>query len=134
MKNVDPRVRRVVIGKVIGALRERAGMSQMAFAHAIGVSQPTLSRFERGTSVPDMVQMAAIERELGLPPGGLNAKVEETLRRTRKAAQGATEGANGTSVWSNALKIAGIAGIAGLAAFAIAAVLTLEDREEEEEP
>ena len=122
--NVDPKVHRMVIGKVIATLRKRKEVGQSDFAKAIGVSQPTLSRLERGQMAPDVVLFSHIADALGLSSTELHRLVEDSLERAQQAAEGATrQSAGSDSVWSTALRIAGVVGLAGLAAFAVAAAL-----------
>lgn len=48
-------------GASLAAARRAVGLSQEALAHAAGVSATTISRAERGITVPRPSQMAAIE-------------------------------------------------------------------------
>ena len=60
----DPAIRRL--------LRERAGLSQRELAEALGVSRPTVTRWELGQRVPqgDLAERyaAALERLAGVGP------------------------------------------------------------------
>lgn len=130
--NVDPQIRQVIVGRVITELRKQARLSQEEFAARVGVSQPTLSRFERGTHSPDLVQFSAMAAVLGRSEVELQQVIDQALHRTREAAAGATRTTPGQgTVWATALKVAGIVGIAGLAAFAVAAVLAELDEDED---
>ena len=51
MASINQRAYRLILGKVIQSLRSKRGFSQTEFAELIGVSQPTISRIEKG-SVP----------------------------------------------------------------------------------
>ena len=134
MRDVDPRVYRLILGKVVAGLRKNHGISQLEFAKRIGVSQPTLSRIERGQAVPDVLLFGRIAENLGLTPAELHEVVEESLRRAQEAAAGAThQAANSESLWTTAFAIAGLVGLAGLVAFAVAAALKdLQDEDEDE--
>ena len=44
------------LGLLLRVLRLRAGKDQAELAKAIGISQPTVSRWERGSSCPDLAQ------------------------------------------------------------------------------
>lgn len=39
---------------IIHSIRKASGMSQIAFAAKIGVTQPAVSQYERGETVPDI--------------------------------------------------------------------------------
>lgn len=61
------------LGETCRQAREDAGLRALDIATAAGVSEATVSRFERGTGWPlrtDAI-VAAYERECGLPPGEL---------------------------------------------------------------
>jgi transcriptional regulator with XRE-family HTH domain len=49
-------------GALIHAARLKAGLSQAALAERAGTTQPTISMYERGAKVPDLV---TLERILG---------------------------------------------------------------------
>ena len=128
MPDVEPHVYQLVLGKVIAALRKQRGISQEAFAALIYVSQPTLSRIERGQSMPNALVFRQIAAALDLSTDELNGYVDRALDRTRQAAAGATGKRVGSAALKTALGVAGIVGLAGLAGFAIAALLA-EDEE-----
>jgi len=123
VKKTDPRVYRLVLGKVVAALRKKRGISQQEFAGNIGVSQPTLSRIERGQTMPDALVHRRIAYALGISSGQLNTYVDDALERTTNAAAGATKGKQGASPLALALGIAGFVGLAGLVVFAVAAII-----------
>ena len=52
-------------GEALYQVRESLGLSQAQFGAIANVSQPTISRWERGLDAPDLVQAAAIERMTG---------------------------------------------------------------------
>ena len=125
MQALDSSVHRLVVGKVIAYLRKEAGFSQEHFASAIGTSQPTLSRIERGEAVPDVVLFSRIAAALGLTSAQLSDYVDRAIGRAQQAAAGATQAPSGSEgVWKTALQVAGIAGLAGLIIFAVAAALS----------
>ncbi|MEM9190139.1 MAG: helix-turn-helix transcriptional regulator [Myxococcota bacterium] len=113
----------LVLGRVIASLRERAGQSQAALAKAVGLTQPTLSRIERGQAPADGFTLRKIARAFGLNAAQLHELVDEALRRTEQAAEGAVGGGSEVSWWRHALAVAGVAGLGGLVAFAVAAAL-----------
>jgi len=47
------------------AAREAKGITQGDFAKLVGVSEPTVGRWEKGTSAPDATQLPAIAEALG---------------------------------------------------------------------
>ena len=129
MQDVEPRVYRLVLGKVVAALRKQRGISQETFALLINVSQPTLSRIERGQSMPDALTIRRIATALDLSTDELHRYVDNALERTRLAAAGATGRQAGISALKTALGVAGLVGLAGLVGFAIAALLAEEEDE-----
>lgn len=130
MQKYDPRVYQLVLGKVIAALRSKRGLSQDAFAVKVGISQPTLSRIERGKSMPDALEQRRIADVLGLSLDQLNAYVDDAYARTRRAAEGAAGKGQGGSPLGTVLKVAGFVGLAGLVAFAVAAIINEIDKDE----
>ena len=57
--------------KSIRQRRERAGLSQAAFAKRIGVTQQTVSLWENGTRNVKVTQLYRIAKALGCQPGEL---------------------------------------------------------------
>ncbi len=62
------------IGAAIAVERSRKGLTQEQVAEAIGVEQETISRFERGATLPPLGRLLDIAELLGVPM--------ETLIRT----------------------------------------------------
>jgi transcriptional regulator with XRE-family HTH domain len=111
----DDTLYKIALGRIIGSLRERHGYSQRQFASLIGVSAPTLSRIERGTSVPDAITLRRIAGALGLSIDELNAKVDRAIQKTREA---------GRSVQgSNFMEVLGAVALTGLVMFAVAVIV-----------
>jgi transcriptional regulator with XRE-family HTH domain len=52
--------------------REAAGQTQMGLSLKIGVSRSAVWQWEEGKSVPTEANVAALEKELRLQPGGLS--------------------------------------------------------------
>lgn len=50
------------IGKKIYELRKQNGMTREQLAKAVGVSTPAVSKWETGTSMPDILLLAPIAR------------------------------------------------------------------------
>ncbi|MBI5498479.1 MAG: helix-turn-helix transcriptional regulator [Deltaproteobacteria bacterium] len=84
-----------LVGRVLKELRERHGLDQTHLAAAVGVTQPTWSRIERGDIPVGVEQLALAGHALGVSPGQLlsladvaanNARaqgIEVRLNRTR---------------------------------------------------
>ena len=53
-------------GKRMQACREELGISQLALARQIGVSQSTIGNYERGTSFPNVPVLRRIEEVYGV--------------------------------------------------------------------
>jgi transcriptional regulator with XRE-family HTH domain len=52
------------IGKFIRELRQLMGLTQEQFAACLGVSYPTVNRWENGHSIPSPMAMKLIEQKL----------------------------------------------------------------------
>lgn len=131
MNTDEERVYALVLGKVVGELRKQAQVSQEQFAEKVGASQPTLSRIERGTTLPDALQHRKIAAALGLTETELNARVDQAMERTREAAEGALNDKKGG--WKTVLGVAGLVGLGGLAGFAVSALLKTWEFQEEKQ-
>ena len=57
---------KVSIGKKIRAARQRLGLSQAEFARRIGTSEKTLSSWERGAYLVDVIMLNTIAKEAGM--------------------------------------------------------------------
>ena len=53
------------IGLRIKALRKKAGLTQKGFADKVGVSQPSVVRFEAGTRMPDAHVIKTVAEQFG---------------------------------------------------------------------
>jgi transcriptional regulator with XRE-family HTH domain len=114
----------IALGKAIAWLREQRRMSQADLAAAVGISQPTLSRFERGDGQPNALTMRRLADALGISVDDLHARVEEALKRAERLSKDALSKATKTvdSTWNGLGAVVGTLGIVALIAFAIAAV------------
>jgi transcriptional regulator with XRE-family HTH domain len=56
------------IGQVLAAVRDRRAMTQRELAAAIRVSEHTISRWERGETVPSLAHLGALCRALHVRP------------------------------------------------------------------
>jgi transcriptional regulator with XRE-family HTH domain len=52
-------------------LRKKRGLSQAQLAEIVGVEQPTIQRWERGTRMPDLESLDLLAKALGVTPGTL---------------------------------------------------------------
>lgn len=65
---------RINFGAALHDARVAAGMSQTDLANRAGVTQPSVSGWESAKFMPEHpAQVFALERALGVPPGGLSA-------------------------------------------------------------
>ena len=53
------------VGAALRAVREASGLSQRTLSLAAGLGREQVQRFEAGTSVPDLKQLAAIMETIG---------------------------------------------------------------------
>jgi transcriptional regulator with XRE-family HTH domain len=118
---LDPEV--VALGKVIARLREDRGLSQADLASRVGISQPTLSRFERGAGKPDALTMRKLAAELGVSVDAVNARIDEVLERAKKLSANVTTRASAQDGWwDTAVGVLGAIGVVALIVVAVAAV------------
>ena len=55
----------ICLGRVVVALRKKAGLTQGDLAGRVGLLQPTMSRLELGKTTPDTWTWAKLQQELG---------------------------------------------------------------------
>ncbi len=72
---------RRVLGRVLRALRKRAGMSQADLCAELGLQQASLSRLENGSVACTFDHLVAASRELGAEPSEVMSVTERTERR-----------------------------------------------------
>lgn len=60
-----------MISATIQTNRQRLGLSQIDLADELGVTQPSISSWERGKQMPDMKNIVKLERLFELTPGTL---------------------------------------------------------------
>lgn len=73
-----------LVGRVIGKLRTDAAMDQGELATAVGISQSTWSKVERGRSALTVEQLARCADAIGIVPSVLLARVEDAVRRAQE--------------------------------------------------
>ncbi len=76
----------IKIGATIAALRRARGLTQEQLAEQLGVSAPAVSKWETGSSCPDITLLCPLARALGTTLDGL-FQFEETLSDQEVAAQ-----------------------------------------------
>jgi transcriptional regulator with XRE-family HTH domain len=125
MASEEAYVYALVLGRVIAGLRERKRVSQGELAEAVGITQPTLSRIERGQTQPDAFTLTKIADVLEVSPADLMGYVAKSMARTEQATRSAlgTTDRKGRDWWETAIAVAGAAGLAGLVAFSVSAAL-----------
>ena len=130
---ISEQVYKLVFGKVIAELRKHEDMGQQEFADEIGVSQPTLSRIERGKVLPDAFTYKRMAVTLDMTVGELDEAVDDALDRVAQAAQGMVgddEPTPGESFLGGVMAALGVAAVGGLIGFAVAALVNeLEDED-----
>lgn len=121
----EARVFALVVGRLVASLRERQGWSQAELAGRAGLTQPTLSRIERGQVQADLLSFRRIGRAFGMSAPELHAHLERALARSEQAARGAVgqRSRRGSPWWKAALAVGGVGGLGGLVAFAVSAAL-----------
>ncbi len=123
MTEAVPRVDVVALGKVIAHLRESRGMSQEELALAAGLTQPTLSRFERGGSQPDALALRRLAGVLGVTVDEIHQLVEAAIERAERLAAAATQKTvTSDGWWATTVKVLGVVGVVMLVGVAVAAV------------
>jgi transcriptional regulator with XRE-family HTH domain len=112
----------LVVGRLIGILRERRGWTQAELASRVGVTQPTLSRIERGQAVPELYDARRFAQAFGMRPEAFSKLVEDAFSRTQ-AVTSQVQQRNDQDPWEAVLKVVGIMGLVGVVALAVAALL-----------
>jgi len=72
-----------VVGQVLVLARQKIGLGQAELAAAVGVSQPTWSRIERGTQALTIEQLHAAATRLGVEPSAILARAERVSEHLR---------------------------------------------------
>jgi transcriptional regulator with XRE-family HTH domain len=116
----------MVLGRTIAELRDRHGLSQVALANQAGLTQPTLSRIEKGATNPELHTLRRIAKAFGMATPALVAQAEAAFARTAQTAQGAGASPAQSDMpwWQAALGALGVASVVGLA---VAAAMAAEE-------
>lgn len=73
----------MTLGKRIAAGRKALGLSQEALGERLGVSRQAVSKWETDAAAPDMENLLALSRELGIPLPELTGTPEEPQKAPR---------------------------------------------------
>lgn len=103
-----------VAGQVLSQLRALRRLSQEAVAARAGLSQSTLSRFEKGQTLPDVYEVRALALALGHTAHQLMARIEDAYERTKSAAKKVTSGSPLEALAAGVLAGLAIAGVAAM--------------------
>ena len=95
----EPSAVRRQLGSELTAVRLAAGLDQRTLAQGIGISQKSVSRFERGERIPDGLHVVQAWLDACRPrPRGYPAGVQNRIRALYRAAAGETRS------WTELLK------------------------------
>lgn len=119
----------LVVGAIVAQLRTRQGMTQGELASKMGVTQPTMSRIERGQVRLDAFELRSLAENFGMSTGQLTTVVDQAYARAEKAAKDEVRSSPKGEWWKTALAVIGGVGLAGLAGFAAAAALAETDKD-----
>jgi transcriptional regulator with XRE-family HTH domain len=104
-----------VVGNVLAQLRKNAQCDQAQMATAVGVTQSTWSRIERGQGALTLAQLAKAATFLNISPGKILRWADQTCERFEK--QGVKISSNREKESLNTgLVVIGVAAIAALVA------------------
>ena len=68
-----------ILGRVLTAVRERAGIKQSDLAAKLGVPASYLSKIENGTRRLDVIEMIRIAEAMGVEPADIVREIEKEL-------------------------------------------------------
>ncbi len=71
----------LILGRVLAAARERAGVKKSDLAAKLGVPASYLSKIENGTRRLDVIELIQIAEAMGIDPGDLIRELQAELRR-----------------------------------------------------
>ena len=69
------------------AARVNAGLTQLEVCEKLGVSQPTLIKWERAESFPNIVQLKTIEKLYGVGYDDIDFLTESSVKMNQKGEQ-----------------------------------------------
>ena len=70
----------VLLGRVLVAARERAGLKQSDVAVKLGVPASYLSKIENGTRRLDVIELIRIAEAMDIDPAEIVSKLQEEMR------------------------------------------------------
>jgi transcriptional regulator with XRE-family HTH domain len=118
-----PKVDVVALGAVLAHLRESSGLSQSQLAEKTGISQPSLSRIERGAGMPDALALRRMADALGVSVNDVHSLVDQSVVQARDLAATATHKKGAAdNWWAAAVAVLGVVGVVMLVGLAVAAV------------
>lgn len=123
----EAKVYAMVIGRTLAELREQHDLSQAEMAKRVGLTQPTLSRIERGETQPDPFTLHKIAAQFGMSLSSLIEQVEHAYLQAQTQARANAHHAAGTANtddgWIPAVAALGVLGLASIVGLAVAATL-----------
>ena len=117
--NAEELARALTLGHSVARLRGKKSMSQHSLADAIGESQSTISRVEKGLLWPDINKLIKICRVLGVPHMQFLSGMEEAMKISMASISAAMEVDLGDSCWQRALDIGGEQTLSGVCLFGV---------------
>jgi len=79
------------LGERVAKLREAAGMTQANLAEEVGVATETISRLERGATIPSVARLDEVAEALGVEMADLFERTPGALARNEALAELLTE-------------------------------------------
>ena len=73
-----------ILGSVLAAARERAGLKQMEVAVRLGVPPSYLSKVENGTRRLDVIEFVRIAEAIGADPREIVGELQQELRKKKQ--------------------------------------------------
>jgi transcriptional regulator with XRE-family HTH domain len=110
----------LVLGSVIERLRRQRAWTQAQLAENVGATQPVISRIESGRMQPDAFLYGKLAAAFGMSVQDLEARVNEAIRATKRAAEAVADSAKSPD---EVLAAVGAFALVGLIAFAVAALV-----------
>ena len=69
-----------LLGRILVAARERAGLKQSDVAAKLGLPASYLSKVEKGTRRLDVIELIQIAEAMGIDPAEVVSKLQEEMR------------------------------------------------------
>jgi transcriptional regulator with XRE-family HTH domain len=116
----------MVLGRVVAYLRQQKGWNQAQLAQALGTTQSTVSRIERGEVVPDALVFRSLATVFEMSTDDLHDKIDQAVERAGNMARAASprlKQKKKENWWDAALVGLGALGLVALIGAAVAALL-----------